>query len=104
MNMSAIDVKYVSPQSLKARLDSGEEFQLFDIREEEELLECDIDFEHVPMADIVMDESRFHAGSDVVVACRTGRRALAVVMTLERKFSLENLYVLEGGVVAWMES
>ena len=97
-------IKTIEPLELKKRIQVGEQIQVIDIREQEELLICDLKFtDHVPMAVMVEAPERIHKDLPTVFVCRSGKRATALVMTLTRKFKLENLLVLKGGVLGWIE-
>ena len=39
----------------------------------------------------------------VVIYCRTGVRSAGIVNLLENKFSFDNVYNLEGGIMKWRE-
>ena len=40
---------------------------------------------------------------DVVFHCRSGQRSAEAIRMIEDKFGYENLYNLEGGILAWAE-
>lgn len=96
-------MKEISPVDLKARLDKGEEWQIVDVREEHELDICKITNIHIPMAEIVARASELRQDCSVAIHCRSGKRAEAVIHTLEEKYDLTNLYNLKGGILGWAE-
>lgn len=96
-------MKEISPSDLKARLDKGEDWQIIDVREEHELDICKFTDTHIPMGEIVSRVNELRQDCSVVIHCRSGIRAQAVIHTLEEKFDLNNLYNLSGGILAWAE-
>jgi len=96
-------MKEINPKELKSRLDRGEEWQVIDVREEHELDICKITDTHIPMGEIVSRANELRQDCSVVIHCRSGKRAEAVIHTLEEKFDLTNLYNLTGGILGWAE-
>lgn len=96
-------MKSLSAQELKAKLDANEQVQVIDIREEHEIMISSIDGEHIPMAEIIQMHDKINKEGIVVIHCRSGKRSAAVIHALENKFKLENLYNLEGGILAWAQ-
>jgi adenylyltransferase/sulfurtransferase len=41
---------------------------------------------------------------NIVVMCRSGKRAEAVANLLLTDYSLSNVYILDGGIIAWKEN
>ena len=91
----------ISPQELKTRLDRGEELQLIDIREIHEREICCLESEHIPMDQIMGNLNRIRRDVDVIIHCKGGDRASAVVHMLEKKHGFTNVYNLSGGIMAW---
>jgi sulfur-carrier protein adenylyltransferase/sulfurtransferase len=77
--------------------------QLIDIREIHELEICSIQGDHIPMGEIVDRSDEIRTDIPVIFHCRSGARAAAVIMTLQKKFKFKNLYNLCGGILAWAE-
>jgi rhodanese-related sulfurtransferase len=96
-------MKSITPTALKQRLDSGEEIQIIDIREEHERAICHIDGEHMPMSEVLANVDSIRRDIPVVIHCRSGKRSEAVIHTLEQKFGFTNLYNLEGGILLWAD-
>jgi rhodanese-related sulfurtransferase len=91
----------ISPVELKARLDKGEEFQIIDIREVEERDICSLKSEHIPMEKVLESASQLRRDIPVVIHCKAGDRASAVVHMLRMKHHMDNVYNLAGGIIAW---
>jgi adenylyltransferase/sulfurtransferase len=99
MTIKSIDVK-----ELENWRSSGKAHQLIDIREEEEVANCSIGGEHIPMDQILARIGDLRRDVPVIIHCRSGRRAKAVVFALENKCGFNNIYTLEGGILAWGEN
>jgi rhodanese-related sulfurtransferase len=96
-------MKSITALELKAKLDSNELLQLIDIREEHEIMISSLDGEHIPMAEILHVSEKINKEGMVVIHCRSGKRSAAVIHALESKYSFDNLYNLEGGILAWAQ-
>jgi len=97
-------MKSISPQELNDRLDRGEKIQIIDIREDHEREICCLESEHIPMDQIMGNLQQIRTDIDVVIHCKGGDRASAVVHLLEKKHGFSNVYNLKGGIIAWAES
>jgi adenylyltransferase/sulfurtransferase len=96
-------MKSITVQELKAWKDENKEFQLIDVREPYEVEICNIDGISIPMNEIPSRVDELVADKPVVVHCRSGKRSGNVIEFLEQNHQLENLYNLEGGILAWIE-
>jgi len=96
-------VPEITPTALKSRLDAGEHIQIIDIREEHEIVSCGINGKHLPMAEVLQNHNLISRDGDVVLHCRSGARAAAVVHMLRTKLGLTNVYNLKGGLMGWNE-
>lgn len=94
-------MKEVTVQELKAMKDSGEDFQLIDVREPHEFDICNLDGELIPQGDIPSSVERISKDKKVVIHCRSGARSGNMVQWLEKNHGFTNLYNLKGGVLAW---
>jgi rhodanese-related sulfurtransferase len=99
MNTSAA----IDSADLRSLMDSAAPPRILDVRTPGEF-----DTVHIPGAynaplDVLRehrDEILSHLGQDVVLVCRSGRRAAQAEQTL-RRAGLTNVHVLEGGITAW---
>ena len=55
------------------------------------------------MGEISLRQQEINSSKDVVIMCQSGRRAEAVVNLLETEFHFPNVFVMEGGIVGWIE-
>ncbi|TXC77086.1 rhodanese-like domain-containing protein [Luteibaculum oceani] len=93
----------ISVQELLEWKEAGKDFQLIDIREKDETDICSIDGEHIPMAEIAQHPEKIARNKKVVIHCRTGGRSSKTIRFLEAEYGIENLYNLDGGIIAWIE-
>ena len=96
-------MKEVSVLELKKMKDSGEEFQLIDVRENDEYETCNLGGLLIPMGEIMDHTDKIDKQKKVVIHCRSGKRSASVILVLESQLGLKNLYNLKGGIMAWAQ-
>ena len=96
-------MKEITVQELKTKLDNQEDFQLIDVREQNEREFTNIGGDHIPMGNIMQSMDQIDKEKDVVIYCRSGSRSGQVVNFLEANHGFENLYNLKGGILAWAD-
>ena len=94
-------MKEVTVQELKKMKESGEDFQLIDVREPHEYDICNLEGELIPMSEIPSNVEKISKDKKVVIHCRSGKRSGDMLLWLEKNHGLTNLYNLKGGVLAW---
>jgi sulfur-carrier protein adenylyltransferase/sulfurtransferase len=94
-------MKEVTVQELQKMKESGEDFQLIDVREPYEYDICNLDGELIPMSEIPNNVERIAKDKKVVIHCRSGKRSGDMLLWLEKNHNLPNLYNLKGGILAW---
>ncbi|MBX2966473.1 MAG: ThiF family adenylyltransferase [Cyclobacteriaceae bacterium] len=97
----SLNMKEITVQELKQLIDTKSDFQLIDVREIHEYEQANIGGEHIPMAEVPHNIDRIQTDKRVVVHCRSGGRSGNIIQWLEKNHSLENLYNLKGGIIAW---
>lgn len=95
-------MKEISVQELKEKQDSGEDFQLIDVREDFEYEMSNLGGELIPLGGILIEADKIDKTKPVVVMCRSGKRSAAAIMQLEQQ-GFTNLYNLKGGILAWAD-
>jgi rhodanese-related sulfurtransferase len=90
----------ITVQELKEKLDSGEDFQLIDVREDFEYETSNIGGVLIPLGGILIEADKISKDKPVVVMCRSGKRSAAAIMQLEQ-LAYTNLSNLQGGILAW---
>ena len=94
-------MKEITPKELKEKLDAGETIQIIDIRENYEVESGNIGGDHIRMAEVMDQCDKIRKDCMVVIHCKSGARASAMVYALETAKGFENVYHLEGGIAAW---
>lgn len=95
-------MKHMTPGEYKSRL-NDESLLLLDIREPYEIEICHIGGLQIPMGSVSERISEIDRDKEVVVLCRSGKRAVAVANLLETEFAFPKITILEGGILAWIE-
>lgn len=94
-------MKNITVQELKRKRDNNEPHQLIDIREIYEVERGNIGGIHIPMGDVLVNLSILEKEIPVIIHCHAGLRAMNMVRYLESEYGFLNLYILEGGILAW---
>jgi sulfur-carrier protein adenylyltransferase/sulfurtransferase len=96
-------MKTISVVELKKKLDSKEKIQIIDVREPFEAEICSIGAELIPMGEILQHTAKIKKDVPVIIHCRSGKRSGNVISLLEAQYGFDNLYNLEGGILAWAD-
>lgn len=94
-------MKTVTVQEMKAMIDGGEDFQLIDVREQNEFDFVNLKGELIPMSVLAENIDKFERDKKVIVHCRSGARSGNAIMMLQQDHGYDNLYNLTGGILAW---
>lgn len=94
-------MKEITAEELKEKMDRNENFQLIDVRESYEYEICNLNGELIPMSTVLDNMDRIAKDKPVVIHCKSGGRSGVIVMELERRFGMTNLYNLKGGILAY---
>ena len=82
---------------------SGADFQLIDVREQNEFEIAEIGGELIPMNTIPDNVNKVSRDKKVVIHCRSGKCSGDVINWLEQNHGFENLYNLKGGILAYAD-
>jgi rhodanese-related sulfurtransferase len=96
-------MKTITAEEVKARLDSGEQLNLLDVREPGEHADFNIGGILLPLGKVQtmqVDEIEDWKDKEVIVYCRSGNRSGQASMFLEQ-FGFTNVANLVGGMLAW---
>ncbi|MBL0314334.1 MAG: ThiF family adenylyltransferase [Flavobacteriales bacterium] len=94
-------IKEISRAEYEALKDSGEDFQLIDVREPDEFDRFNLGGELIPMSDIPMNVQRISRDKKVIVHCKAGMRSATVIQYLMQEHHFDNLYNLKNGIMSW---
>ena len=95
------EVKEISVQELKKWMDSDQNFDLIDVREDFEYELANLGGKLIPMNTIPSSTDQIPHDKKVVIHCHHGIRSANVIAFLQQEYGFTNLYNLEGGIDAW---
>ncbi len=96
-------MKQITAEQLQQLIADKIDFQLIDVREEEEHEAFNIGGTLIPLSQITQQLSNISRDKPVVVYCRKGIRSQIAIQRLEERFPFDNLVNLVGGTEAWKE-
>ncbi len=97
-------VKEITVEELNQLITEKADFQLIDVREPHETKIATIGGELIPLGEVQSNLQKFDAEANkVVVYCRSGKRSATAIQTIQERTGQENLYNLEGGILAWAD-
>ena len=95
-------MELISPENCKLAIEKNEAL-IVDVRENYEFENCNIGFLHIPMGEISERIKEIPSDKKIIVMCQSGKRAEAVANLLETEFELNPVFIMEGGINAWIE-
>lgn len=97
-------IQFISPIALKDKIEANEVL-LVDIREQYEKDICQLkNVVSIPMDDINEIIKKVKSSDKTpVIICKTGKRAEPTANFIYKSLNLDLIYVLEGGISAWIE-
>ncbi len=96
-------VKEINVAELKKMQEEGEDFQLIDVREQNEFDTANMGGELIPLGSIPQNVEKIAKDKKVVVHCRSGARSAQAIHYLQTNFEFDNLLNLKGGILAFQE-
>lgn len=96
-------VAELNVRALQEMMESGEDFQLIDVREGYEREIASIGGRHIPLANIEQAAGEIDRERKVVFYCRSGKRSRQAIERLREAGDFDNLFNLAGGILAWAE-
>ena len=94
----------ITATDLKRRLDSGEDIQIIDVREPNEVAIGRIpNSVHIPLGQVLNRMSEIDENRETVVHCKMGGRSARAIDALQRSGFKGNLSNLKGGILAWSD-
>jgi len=89
---------------LKQRLDSGDDIQIIDVREEFEVKFARIpNSKHIPLAQVLSRMDEIDPNREAVVYCKMGGRSARAIDALQRSGFQGKLINLSGGILGWSD-
>ncbi|MFN5147664.1 MAG: rhodanese-like domain-containing protein [Flavobacteriia bacterium] len=96
-------MRLISAFELHEAIRNGHDFEIIDVREPYEYSSCNIGSIHIPMGEVCDRIAELPKDKNIVIMCRSGKRAEAVANLLMTDFSMSNVYILDGGILAWKD-
>ena len=93
----------ITVEDLKSMIDSGESFQLIDVRETFEYETSNLSGLNIPLAEVLLEKDKIAHDVPVIVQCRSGKRSAQAILLLQQQ-GYTNLSNLKGGILAWKEA
>ena len=92
----------ITATELKQRLDNGDDIQIVDVREANEVAVAKIPNSiHIPLAQVVSRMAEIDPSRETVVHCKMGGRSARAIEALKRSGFTGDLTNLAGGITAW---
>lgn len=96
-------MKTITPEELKAKIDSKENIQLIELREDYEYDEFNLGGLHIPLDQIMDNLDKLDNSKEIIFCCNSGKKSAAAIHTIKRKHGIDNIYSLKGGLYAYIE-
>ena len=94
-------MKSITVKELAQLISSKADFQLIDVREEEEHAAFNIGGILLPLGSITQHTAAIEKEKPVILYCRKGIRSQIAIQKLQDKYPFTNLINLIGGAEAW---
>jgi adenylyltransferase/sulfurtransferase len=92
----------ITPTELKQRLDRGDDIQIIDVREANEVAIGRIpNSVHIPLAQVLARVDEIDPNRETVVHCKMGGRSARAIEALQRSGFQGKLINLKGGIIGW---
>jgi adenylyltransferase/sulfurtransferase len=94
----------ITPAELKQRLDNGDDIQIVDVREDNEVAIGRIPNSiHIPVGKILNRMNEIDPGRETVVHCKMGGRSARAIEALKHSGFQGKLMNLKGGILRWSD-
>jgi adenylyltransferase/sulfurtransferase len=92
----------ITATELKQRMDNGDDLQIIDVREADEVAIGTIpNTIHIPLGQIINRMAEIDPARETIVHCKMGGRSARAIMALKQSGFAGNLINLKGGIIAW---
>ena len=94
----------ITPAELKQRLDNGDDIQIVDVREDNEVAIGRIPNSiHIPLGQILARMDEIDPNRETVVHCKMGGRSARAIEALKHSGFQGKLINLKGGILRWSD-
>lgn len=97
-------IRQISPGQMADWISSKKPFQLIDIREPYEFEIAQIGGQLIPKDKLLNNPDKIDPDLPAVLFCRSGKRSTEAISILQESHGMDNLYNLEGGILAWIDA
>ncbi len=95
-------IEEITATELKAKMDSGDDFQLIDVRQPDEFAFAKIEgAKLIPLGDILRRMGELDPNREAVIHCKMGGRSARAIEALQQSGYTGRLMNLVGGITAW---
>jgi sulfur-carrier protein adenylyltransferase/sulfurtransferase len=102
MNGTMQPMREITAKELKQRIDNGDDIQIVDVREANEVAVAKIpNTVHIPLGQVINRMSEIDPSRETVVHCKMGGRSARAIEALQRSGFTGELTNLTGGITAW---
>jgi len=98
-----MEITEISVQEVDQKIKNGDDFQLIDVRNEEEREFCHIGGTFIPLPELETRFEEISKDKEVIVYCRSGGRSLGAAQFLKSK-GYADPKNMTGGILAWSDS
>lgn len=92
----------ITATELKQRLDKGNDIQIIDVREDNEIAIARIpNSVHIPLGQVLSRMNEIDPNRETVVFCKMGGRSARAIDALQRSGFTGKLANLKGGIIGW---
>lgn len=95
-------MEILSPQIAEQRINM-QTAVVIDVREPYECDICSIQALKIPMAEVPTRLAELPTDKELIILCKTGRRAEAVAHFIMDETKRSDIHILEGGIMNWIE-
>ncbi len=92
-------IQEISVRELYSLIRNEIDFQLIDVREDEEYSNDNLEGILIPLSTIEQNINRIDTDKKVIIHCRSGMRSAKAISILQNLYPFENLYNLKGGIL-----
>src|SRR6202050_2718507 len=96
------NIPEITPRELKARLATGEDIYVLDVREPHEYQICNINGHLIPLGELSKRVHELDSSREIVAHCKSGKRSAEAVEFL-RGAGFRKISSLKGGILAWSD-
>jgi sulfur-carrier protein adenylyltransferase/sulfurtransferase len=94
----------ITATELKQRLDNGDDIQIVDVREDNEVATARIpNSVHIRLAEVLNRMNEIDPNRETVVHCKMGGRSARAIEALQRSGFKGKLINLKGGITGWSD-